>query len=335
MVGNTMPLLFTPRQLTHRAEFYHQLGQLTSAGIGVIAILERLQQRPPAASYREPLQRVLQYLSSGSTLTESLENAGRWLPLFDTALLMAGEKSGRLDACFRLLSDYYTDRARVARQVITDLLYPVFLFHFFVIIYSFLLFIWNRNWLALLLGVLLPLYGIVFLLIYAGQNQHGERWRAFVEGILHPIPVLGTGRRYLALARLSAALEALISAGVTIIEAWQLAAAASGSPALRRTVMAWKPYLNAGKTPANVINDSPTFPELFANQYATGEVSGKLDETLRRLHRYYEEEGTRKLHLVARWVPIFLYLIVAAIIAIFIVRFYLGYFQQIQNIGGF
>ncbi|HKI68150.1 MAG TPA: type II secretion system F family protein, partial [Verrucomicrobiae bacterium] len=257
------------------------------------------------------------------------------LPLFDTSLLMAGEKSGRLDACFRLLSDYYTDRARVARQVIADLLYPVFLFHFFIFIYSFLLWIGNRNWLGFLLGVLIPLYVAVFLLIYAGQSQHGEKWRAFVERIMHPLPVLGSGRRYLALARLSVALEALINAGVTIIEAWQLAAAASGSPALRRTVLAWKPLLNAGQTPADVINDSPTFPELFANQYATGEVSGKLDETLRRLHRYYQEEGTRRLHLVSRWVPIFLYLIVAAIIATFIIRFYMGYFQQIQKIGGF
>ena len=40
------------------------------------------------------------------------------------------------------------------------------------------------------------------------------------------------------IARLAAALEALISAGVNIIEAWDLAADASGSPALRRAVAA-------------------------------------------------------------------------------------------------
>ncbi len=330
-----MPLLITPRQLTQRAEFYHQLAQLTAAGIGVIPTLERLQRQPPARSYREPIQRILDQLESGCTLTESLERGTPWLPLFDTALLQAGEMSGRLDACFRLLSDYYTDRARTARQVISDLLYPVFLFHFFVLINTGLLFLWSRNWLGFLLGVLIPVYGVVALLIYAGQNRHGEKWRAFVERMLHPVPVLGTGRRYLAVARLAAALEALISAGVTIIEAWQLAAAASGSPALRSSVQAWKPLLNSGQTPADVISDSSSFPELFVNQYCTGEISGKLDETLRRLHKYYQEEGTRKLHLVARWVPIFIYLIIAGIIATFIIRFYMGYFQQIRDAGGF
>ena len=44
------------------------------------------------------------------------------------------------------------------------------------------------------------------------QSKHGETWRATIEAILHPIPMLGTARHYLALARLATALEALIMA---------------------------------------------------------------------------------------------------------------------------
>ncbi|MEI8257349.1 MAG: Crp/Fnr family transcriptional regulator, partial [Deltaproteobacteria bacterium] len=51
---------------------------------------------------------------------------------------------------------------------------------------------------------LLPVYAIVAALIYAGQSKHGERWRAFVELALRPVPLLGTARHYLALARLAA-----------------------------------------------------------------------------------------------------------------------------------
>ena len=36
------------------------------------------------------------------------------------------------------------------------------------------------------------------------------------------------------------------------------------------------------------------FPDLFANLYSSGEVSGKLDETLKRLYAHYQEEGTHK-----------------------------------------
>ena len=80
------------------------------------------------------------------------------------------------------------------------------------------------------------------------------------------------------------------------------------------------------------MNASRVFPEMFANFYASGEVSGQLDESLRRLHRYYNEEGTRKLQAFAQWTPRLIYVIVVCIIAYKIIQFYTGYFQQISNI---
>ena len=330
--------LVTPGQFTRRAELYHQLSQLTMAGLPILRALEQLARNPPARAFREPLQQIIQEISAGCTFTESVQRSGNWISSFDLALLEAGERSGRLDACFRVLADYYTDRARTARQVIGDLAYPAFLLHFAIFIFPFAQLFTTGDWLRYLaqtLGVLLPLYGVVAVLIYAAQGKHGERWRSLIERILHPIPLLGSGRRDLALGRLAMALEALISAGVTIIEAWQLAATVSGSPALRRTVHAWLPDVRAGQTPAEALHASGRFPDLFANQYTTGEISGKLDSVLTRLHQYYREEGTRKLHAVAQWTPRLIYLIVALLIAWRIIGFYTGYFKQVQDAGGF
>jgi type II secretory pathway component PulF len=328
-------MIATPGQLTQRAEFYYQLSQLTAAGLGLVPALQQLERSPPARSYREPIQRVLRQLAQGCAFADALLRAGQWLPVFDITLIEAGEKSGRLDQCFRLLAGYYTDRARMARQMIADLAYPVFLFHFAIFILAFLEFMGSGHWLVILLGGLLPPYVITAFLIYAGQSKQGEAWRAWVESALHPVPLLGTGRRYLALSRLAAALEALISAGVTIIEAWELAAAASGSPALRRAVLAWRPLLRAGQTPAEAVSASRCFPELFTRQYATGEISGKLDETLRRLQAFYQDEGSRKLHAVAQWVPRLIYLAVLLLGAFIVVRFWMRHFQDIQNAGKF
>ena len=164
------------------------------------------------------------------------------------------------------------------------------------------------------------------------QSKHGERWRALVEALLRFVPLLGAARRSLALSRLAVALEALINAGVNIIEAWDLAAAASGSPALRRAVAAWKPQVEAGRTPSEAVNASGQFPEMFANFYASGEISGQLDDSLRRLHRYYNDEGTNKLQAFAQWTPRLVYFCVVLIIAYNVIRFYTGYFNQISNI---
>ncbi len=331
-------MIFTPGQLSRRADFYHQLGSLTGAGLGLIRALEQLKRNPPDRSYREPITRALEQIAAGTTFTEAAQACGHWLPAFDLALLQAGEQSGRLDACFRLLADYYTDRARLARQMIGDLAYPVFLLHFAIFIFPFAAFFTSGNWVTYLyqtVGVLIPLYVVVALMIFAAQSRHGETWRACIESLLHPIPVLGQARRYLALGRLAAALEALLSAGVTIIEAWELAATASGSPALRRTVLGWRPLVNAGQTPAEVVSASGRFPDLFASQYATGEVSGQLDDTLGRLHAYYQEEGSRKLHGFSRWMPRAIYFCIVLMIAYRIINFYTGYFNQVRDAGGF
>jgi len=333
-----MSLIFTPGQLARRADFYQRLGQLAGVGFPLLQALEQIQRHPPGASYRRPVERTREAVAAGSTLTEALQGSGSWLPTFDIALLRAGEESGRLDACFRMLADYYADRARLARQMIADLAYPVFLLHFAVFIFPFAQFFLSGNWVVYLrqtLGILLPLYGVVGLLVFMAQNRHGEPWRATHELLLHPIPVLGRARQYLALARLAAALDALLSAGVTIIEAWELAATASGSPALRRAVLGWRSRLDAGETPAEVVSASRHFPELFASQYAAGEISGKLDDTLRRLQVYYQEEGTRKLHALAQWTSRLIYFSVVLMIAWRIVSFYLRYFNMVRDAGGF
>ena len=90
--------------------------------------------------------------------------------------------------------------------------------------------------------------------------------------------------------------------------------------------------MRAGATPAEALNASGRFPDLFANQYMSGEVSGKLDEVLRRLHTYYQEEGTRKMRAVAQWTPRLIYLIIALGIAYYIVSFWAGYYGQLQKV---
>ena len=332
-----MPYLVTPGQFARRAELYHQLAALTGAGVGRIKAHEQQEPPPPSRSFRAPLRRVAQQLHAGSTLAEAIV-AGDWMTDFEQALLDAGERSGRLEQCFKLLADYHDDRAGLGRRLLSGLAYPVLVLHFAIFILPFAQFFTTGDWqtyLAKTFGVLLPLYALVALGLFAAQGRRGGAWRAFLEQMLRFAPVLGSGRRDLALARLAAALEALISAGVTVVEAWQLAARASGSPALGQTVARWKQPLAAGQTPAELVTESGSFPDLFANQYATGEKSGKLDDSLRRLHRYYQEEGSRKLEAVAQWTPRFFYLIVAGLIAWKVISFWMGYFEQIQKAGGF
>jgi len=242
-----------------------------------------------------------------------------------------------LDACFGLLATYYEERAQLARNVLRDMAYPMFVLHMAVLLFPISLFtglllqgrvfpyVWQK------LTILGPFYGAAFFLLYVCQGKRGESWRAFVEQVLRWVPLVGAARRYLALARLSAALEALISSGVTIVEAWELAAAVSGSPALRQTMAPAKKRMLDGETPGEVIGSISIFPETFASLYRSGELSGKLDQTLRHLHQRYQEEGTRKLRAAAEWGPRLAYLGIAAYIGFVVIRFWVGYFEGMMN----
>ncbi|HSH95774.1 MAG TPA: type II secretion system F family protein, partial [Roseimicrobium sp.] len=290
--------------------------------------------------HRPHLAAVLQCILAGDTFTEAVRKQGTWIPQFDLALIEAGEQSGRLDVCLKLLAEYYRQRAQMVRGMIGEALYPVFVLHFAAVLFPTSLLL---N--LVLKGDVFPFllqkglffgtfYGIIIGITLMSQGSRGEQWRTLIENALHHIPIIGRARRALALARLASALESLINAGVGIIEAWRLAGAASGSPALRRRTEAWVVLMEGGVPPSELISNATEFPEMFRNLYCSGEISGKLDDTLSRLFLHYHEEGTRLARLVAQWLPKILYLGVALYVAFQVVGFYSNYFNEINKAIG-
>lgn len=327
-----MPLIVTPGRLKRQGEFYHQIGAMLAAGMPLAAVVDQLHSAPPARFFRQPLAQVAASLKSGLTFSESLSQIRDWLPAFDTALLAAGEQSGRLDACCRLLAGYYQSRAQLARQVLSSLAYPVFLVHFAVFIIPFPQLFMGGGWNSYLRQTVGPLalgWLVVFALAYLCQGRRGEFWRSLIEQVTDRIPILGVARRRLALARLLAALEALLNAGVNVQPAWELAAAASGSTRLVKEVRGWKAKLAAGLTPADILKGSQAFEEMFVNLYSTGEISGTLDDSLRRLQAYYQEDATRTLQQLAEWTPRIAYIGICLLLAVRIVGWWSAYYGGI------
>jgi type II secretory pathway component PulF len=325
----------SPGSLARRANFFHQLAQLTAAGLGVTGALQQLHRSPPGQEYRAPVAAALRDLAAGCTFAEALERRGDWLTPFDLAVVRAGEHSGRLEAVLQSLARHHEERAALARRLLADLAYPVLLLHAAALLLPVPELVGQGGVGAYVFGVLsvlVPLYALAALLGVLLSHRHAARSRAWMERVLHALPLVGAGRRNLALGRCAAALEALISAGVGVLEAWPLAAAASGSPALQREVAAWRTALTAGRTPAELLQQSRCFPELFARQYQTGELSGALDDSLRRLAEYHTGEGALQLRLAAQWFPRLLYGIIAAWIAWKVISFWSGYFDQIRSV---
>ncbi len=333
-----MGLIVTPGQLKNQGEFYHQLASMTAAGVTIVQAIDMLRRSAPSRSLANLSNQLMQGIIRGQTFTEAMRATGRQLPEFDVSLIEAGEASGRLDQCFKLLGDFYDERGRLASKVISQLLYPIFMFHFALLIFPTSLLadlVWKGNvgpYFTQKITILLPLYLGLFALLWSLQSKRNRSWRALVERVFGVIPILGSTQTNLAMARLCAALEALINAGVTIIEAWDLAGRASGSPKFIQAVREAKPLMQKGETPSEVLEQQRVYPELFVSSYKTGEISGQLDDSLRRLYRHYLEAATTSLQRLAEWLPKLIYIGVLIGIAVQIVSFWTGYYDTINKV---
>ncbi|MFN0067900.1 MAG: type II secretion system F family protein [Limisphaerales bacterium] len=327
-----MAFIVLPGQLERRAELYQQIALTIASGLPLPRAIRGLAEKPVSGSFRGPLLRVADRLDGGDTLAEAVGRLGGWMPEFDRAMIGAGELSGRLDETLRLLARSCRDRAASLRAMINGLIYPVAVFHVAALVFPTELLrklFWDGAvgpFLARKAGVLLPAYAAVLLLAWASQGARGRAVRSVIETVFGLLPVIGGAMRALALARLSLALEALLNAGVAVTRAWPLAAAASGSSRLQRAVQHWPDQLEAGRTPAELIGSSGTFPGEFASLYGTGEVSGRVDEILPQLGAYYQEVGERKMRRAAVGFAWLVYGLAAAMAAFQIISFWTGYY---------
>jgi type II secretory pathway component PulF len=340
-----MAFIVTPAELSRRSELYHQLGAMLSAGVPLVGALEMASVNPAVSGSRSTVLGLIAHLNTGLTFSESMLKEKGWMPDFDIALLSVGESSGRLDAIFKLLANYYSNRATIIRNTISGMIITVATLHVFLLVFPLNLLIlcaqgiMNGEYDLCVPFVLEKLvvfggaYCVVLLFIYACQGRHGEPWRFFIESFTRFVPILRTAQKYLVLSRLAGALEAAITSGQSILKGWELAGAASGSPRLRREISDWKPLLEGGATPGELVSGSAYFPEMFANLYFTGEHSGKIDETLARLQVYYQEEGFRRMRVFTGITNGVIYGAVALMIGIYVINFYKNYFSSIVNPG--
>lgn len=331
-------MIVSPRQLHRRADFYRQLGQMTEVGLTIQSALQTSLKHAHSPAMRVGLQEVLAAIDRGSSLGEALITRSRWIPDFDIALLGAGEQSGRLSACFLKLADYYEERARLLRRILGSLLYPVFLVHVAALVFpiSALQGLVTQGAVGyfLLTKVLIlgPLYLGIGLVAYFSQSDRSVMVRRMLDEVLNAIPVVGAARRSMGLARFCLALEALINAGVDTIHAFELSALASGSFRIQRAARYFRPQLESGTPPSQMLAEAGIFPPEFLQQYHSAEISGKIDETLVRMHTYFQDQGSRQSQTAVMLGGGLVFGLVILAVAWQVVQFWLNYFNQINQV---
>src|SRR2546426_1807962 len=107
--------------------FNQELATLLRAGMPLVQSLDLLRQRVEAPVFRRVLDDVHERVRSGTALSDAFAAQGDLFPRVYTASLLAGERSGNLDAVLRRYVEYTKIIATVKSKMISALVYPAIL----------------------------------------------------------------------------------------------------------------------------------------------------------------------------------------------------------------
>ena len=118
------------RQRVSRQEFLvfnQELATLLKAGMPLVQSLDILRQRISNQTFKAVLDTVHEKVKAGTALSDAFAAHSGLFPAVYSASLMAGERSGNLDAVIRRYVAYEKVIGAVRRRTISALIYPAIL----------------------------------------------------------------------------------------------------------------------------------------------------------------------------------------------------------------
>lgn len=255
----------------HKAELYRLWHAGYHAGLDHPTTLGSIAPftRSPSA------ERLRTHLLGGTrrraTLAQLVKAAPRSFLPFEGALLALGEESGTLEACLRLLADYFAAEHRMVLGIKKTMAYPMF-----------------QSLAAAAIGPLpLVFYGRPgAYLLTAGTGV--TLWFAAGGAVLLAAARWYAQRPKFVRGRLARALTLGVEAGLPLGRAVGLAVDAAASPEISAHVGALPAIAVSSQPLARTFAGCPMVPREMLAAMEVADASGNYGETLRRLADLYD-----------------------------------------------
>ena len=323
-----------------RSILYRELAALIKSGIPLVQALDLLIQTPDFEAQSLLLADLRDRVREGGSLADAIIGISIKIYPYETAVIEAGETSGRLEVTLERLADYLDREADLLDKIKTALMYPSIILSLSLVIIFFML------------GVLLPSLGkvmreanielpavtrfciaigeyvfpiIVPLVVIAGVGvavlisrlrTHPE-WQVKRDHYLFNIPVYGRMLAPLVNLRFARTLELLLEGGVPIIEGLNLAARSTGNVWVVQMVKTEAEAVSHGKNLADAIRAVPPLGQRLGSWVAAGQVGGNLRELLGNASERFEQQWSRTTTRFLGALEPVLIIIVGALVLLF------------------
>jgi len=302
---------------TDTVNFTRQLATMVVAGLSLPEALTILRTQTTSKVFATMLQEVEHQIVSGGSLADSLAKYPAYFPSTYIALVRAGESSGTLDQVLTRLADILESQREFRGKVSGALIYPVII----VIGMTAVVFImmtvvvpkltdlykdFNIELPAstrLLMGISSFFVHFWWLMILGiiGAVTLFTRWRKTPEGelvvdsLMLKIPLFGELQKKIMLVEFTRTLGMLIASGIHILEGLRILKQSLGNVVFRNAITEIAKKVEKGFPLGDTFAQFEVFPPIVSQMMKVGEETGKLDDTLTKLSRYFETESE---HLV-------------------------------------
>ena len=294
-----------------------QLAVLQRAGVPVLSSLQALQTQLPSPALRTILGTVRQDLTEGRTLSQALAQHPRVFGPVFLGLVRVGEAGGMLDDALGQLAQLLEWELELRHRIRDALQYPLIVLctlgaalaviatfvlpRFATMFQSFRIPLPLQTRLLIALSNLITHEGWLLALLLTAM---GAGWWAYLrtdEGRMRwhtwklRLPLIGSVLQQLALSRVARVTAALTHSGVSILDTLSLAGESVNNRYVRARLELVRERVRIGTPLAAALRAEPLFPPVVIQMVATGEETGRLDELLRNVSEYYDQQSTYTL----------------------------------------
>lgn len=300
-------------------QFARQLSTLQDAGLAILRSLRILEQQQKPGTLKRVIGFLAEDIEGGATLSEALAKHPKVFNHLFVNMVAAGEVGGVLDVILARLADFMEKAERLKAKVKGAMVYPIVVMTAaLAIVLGLMIFIiptfaevlndmgngaklpkltqvlcnisdWliGRKGLNAGIVVLTP-FVIISIVKFIKQFSTG---RYVMDVMKLHAPVIKQISYKVAVARWTRTLGTLISAGVPILEAINIARDTSGNEVYARMLEKVHHSIRQGDTFANPLRASKTVDSLVVNMVDVGEETGDLDKMLEKIANNFDEEA--------------------------------------------
>ncbi len=264
------------------------------------------------------LNAIADDIGRGASLTDGARRHSSMFPVLDITMIEVGEESGRLDTSLEALAEWYHFSHRLRQTLYSTFAYPLVVFHAAAFILPVPAFILSQMgvWQYLLMVFSILAMGYVPAVggyLFFRFSRRVSPLRQTLDRALLMIPLLGTALRDLALSRYCRGFYALYEAGVPMTRCARIAMELCGNTAVARMLEGVSASVEDGQLASDGF--AAGLPADFAAIWKTGEVSGSLADSLRRLAEDRSHSAEFLFAQLARWLPRILYFLLMGFLA--------------------